>query len=49
MKKKYVKPTMEIFDLPKQSQLLVGSTPDYNGPIGYTPGIETKNDLNHLA
>lgn len=49
MKKKYVKPAMDVFELPTRSQLLVGSVPDYNGPIGYSPGVDTKEELCSLA
>ena len=49
MKKKYVKPSMEVYDL-KQSQILCGSpeAPGYpSGPFGFVPG--TGDDMNKLA
>lgn len=43
-KKNYQKPSMKVYELKGTSKLLVGSQ-----EFGYTPGIETKNDLNHLT
>lgn len=46
MKKKYVKPQMEVYVLKGKPQILVGSgNDDY---WGYAPGI-TNGDENHLA
>ena len=43
MKKKYVKPSMEVYELNNKMQILVGSDPTAPGypgrPFGYTPGI----------
>ena len=49
MKKKYMKPNMKVYDLKQKPQLLAGSTPDYNGPIGYSPDINSNGEFNHLA
>jgi len=46
MKKQYTKPSMKVYELKGQPQLLAGSAPhDWDGPVGYAPGIEE----NHLA
>ena len=46
MKKKYVKPSMEVFVLPEMQQLLVGS---YPGEV-YAPTIPGQpDDEKHLA
>ena len=43
MKKQYIKPSMKVFELHTKPQLLVGSgyPNDWDGPIGYTPGLGT--------
>ena len=50
MKKKYVKPSMEVFDI-AQTQILCASSPGApgypGGPFGYAPG--TADDMNKLA
>lgn len=45
MKKKYVKPQMEVYVLKSKPQILVGSGTD---EWGYIPGI-TNEDEKHLA
>lgn len=46
MKKQYIKPTMKVIDLPRRSNLLVGS---YPGEV-YAPGISSEPAIeNHLA
>ena len=48
MKKQYMKPVMKVYSLRQQPQLLAGSNypPDWDGPVGYTPGIaDDKNQL----
>ena len=48
MKKQYMKPSMKVYKLNSHSQLLAGSSPhDWDGPVGYAPGID--EDKNHLA
>ena len=54
MKKKYIKPEMQVVNIKYQAPLLVGSksggddpTRGYNDEFAYTPGLP--NDLNHLA
>ena len=42
MKKKYQKPTMQVVELHQCASLLAGSPYPYDGPIGYTPGIDTE-------
>ena len=48
MKKKYMKPSMEVYELNNRMQLLAGSNypTDWDGPIGYAPGL---GDEKHLA
>ena len=47
MKKKYIKPTMKVYELRHCTQLLVGSgDPDYWTRI---PGIPGSGDEKHLA
>ena len=47
MKKQYIKPTMQVYEIKGRSQLLAGSDPyPADIPLGYTPGIsEKKNRL----
>lgn len=49
MKKQYIKPSMTVYELKSQPQLLAGSTypNDWDGPVGYAPG--TGDDMNKLA
>ena len=49
MKKQYMKPVMKVYSLLQQPQLLAGSNypPDWDGPVGYTPGIA--DDKHQLA
>ena len=48
MKKQYMKPVMKVYSLRQQPQLLAGSyPPDWDGPVGYTPGIA--DDKHQLA
>ena len=42
-KKNYVKPSMEVYDLPKRQMILCLS----NGELGYIPG--SSEDEKHLA
>lgn len=49
MKKQYTKPSMKVYELKGQPQLLAGSAPhDWDGPVGYAPGLADK-EMNHLA
>jgi hypothetical protein len=49
-KKKYVKPSMEVYELKGMSNLLVGSIPDYGGEGSYIPAIPgTPDDEKQLA
>lgn len=48
MKKKYIKPTVSVYPLPKRPVLLVGSGTDgYDGDFSYMPRIN--EDHNSLA
>ena len=47
MKKKYMKPTMEIYELNQPTRLLVGSGDDYWGQLPTVPG--QPEDEKHLA
>ena len=38
MKKRYIKPSMEVYELKGHSQILAGSAPEYPYDFGYTPG-----------
>ena len=46
MKKKYMKPSMQVYELQNCTQLLAGSDPDApgfpGGPFGYVPGDDEK-------
>lgn len=46
MKKKYMKPSMQVYELQHRTQLLAGSDPDApgfpGGPFGYVPGDDEK-------
>lgn len=42
MKKKYVKPSMEVYELPEPTKLLVGSYND--GGLGHIPTIPGMSD-----
>lgn len=48
MKKKYLKPTMNVYELQSRTEILVGSNypPNWDGPIGYAPGA---GEDKHLA
>lgn len=48
MKKQYMKPSMKVYPLLHQPQLLVGSTPNSDDWLNYTPTIGN-NDMNHQA
>lgn len=41
-KKKYVKPSMEVYDIQKPAQLLVGSYS--GGGLGYLPGQQPDDE-----
>ena len=45
VKKKYIKPSMEVYEMKGQPQLLAGSYKD--GPLNYIPG--QPDDEKHLA
>ena len=45
MKKNYVKPSMEVYELNQPTQLLVGS----GGGMTYLPYPDTVEDEKHLA
>lgn len=45
MKKQYTKPTMKVYPLLQQPQILAGSTPTSDDWLNYTPTI-THNDKN---
>lgn len=49
MKKQYIKPSMTVYELKSQPQLLAGSAypNNWDGPVGYAPG--TGDDMNKLA
>lgn len=44
-KKKYVTPSMKVYEFEQRPQLLVGSG---GGDISYAPGLAA-DDMNHLA
>lgn len=49
-KKKYIKPSMEVYELKGMSNLLVGSIPGSDGEGGYIPAIPgTPDDEKQLA
>ena len=50
MKKQYIKPAMKVYPLNGTPQILAGSgyPDDWNGPVGYAPGLADK-EMNHLA
>ena len=43
-KKKYIKPSMEVYELKGMSNLLVGSIPGSGGEGGYIPAIPGQPD-----
>ena len=50
MKKKYIKPSMQVYDI-KPTQILCGSPNNpyqWDGPGAYIPG-SGDDDMNHLA
>ena len=47
MKKQYLKPAMQAYDI-KMTQMLCGSAPKYPGPFNYVPGLHT-DDKNLVA
>jgi hypothetical protein len=49
MKKKYIKPTMRVDEFEEQFQLLIGSIPDWDRPVGYSSDTDQDNGLNHHA
>ena len=51
MKKKYMKPSMQVYEI-QQTQILCGSPTDPNTwpyPGAYAPGLGTADDMNRLA
>ena len=50
MKKNYIKPSMEVYELKDMPQMLVGSIPGYGGEGSYIPAIPgTPDDEKQLA
>ncbi len=47
MKKQYTKPSMMVYELNSQPELLAGSAPEYPDRFGFVPG--TGDDMNKLA
>ena len=45
MKKKYIKPSMEVYKVECPTRILAGSNNDYPGQFGYIPG-QPVNDKN---
>ena len=46
-KKKYMKPSMKVYEIAQKPQILVGSAPGYPGNFNYIPG--QPEDEKHLA
>ena len=49
MKKQYIKPSMQVYEMKARQMILCGSSiPGYDDDYGYMPGLG-KDDNSHLA